>query len=442
MDGVQPQSSPLLLRRVIINTIPAFGSRRVLEAVKKEAVALAGESADASSAPTPAANETGEEEVHEIVEEGCCPYLQIFKGGKLVFTTTWRDMETGSGVQWAGVNDGSISFNVNCMLQGDILIRCRHLTDAGERVSMFRGAFHTGYIPQGILRLTKAQLDGACGDPRFDQDFFVDLIFADVETEAQAEGSAANSGPKSEGVALTEEDRQAYEDMLHRDEAFWVDIEARKVRLQKLREEQLKKKQQLEAEAAAARAAAAEAAAAAEKAATDKQAAHNAQSSFSIVGGDDDPVPRRVSSANRKGSWDEAKDKELMSELESLTAGALAKAADSDELLLQYELEEKATDKRDSPVVASAAVAGLAKEFEDMQSLEKELGLEAFSTELASLPDGKLEARLEALDAELEGLGSLSPSAKDASAADVMNFAADDFDELEEYLSGLSTSTS
>lgn len=37
-----------------------------------------------------------------------------------------------------------------------------------------------------VLRLTKAQLDGACGDPRFDQDFFVDLIFADVETESQA----------------------------------------------------------------------------------------------------------------------------------------------------------------------------------------------------------------------------------------------------------------
>lgn len=150
MDGVKPRSSPLLLRRVIINTIPVFGSRRVLEPVKKDVAAIEGESTGESGAVV--LNETGEEEVHEIVEEGCCPYLQIFKGGKLVFTTTWRDMETGNGVQWAGVNDGSISFNVNCMLQGDVLIRCRHLTDAGERVSMFRGAFHTGYIPQGILR--------------------------------------------------------------------------------------------------------------------------------------------------------------------------------------------------------------------------------------------------------------------------------------------------
>lgn len=153
MDGVKPRSSPLLLRRVIINTIPVFGSRRVLEPVKKEAIegkaAASGETDDAAAAQEAAAEQ---EEAQEIIEEGCCPYLQIFKGGKLVFTTTWRDMETGNGVQWASTNDGSISFNVDCMLQGDVLIRCRHLTDAGERISMFRGAFHTGYIPQGILR--------------------------------------------------------------------------------------------------------------------------------------------------------------------------------------------------------------------------------------------------------------------------------------------------
>lgn len=262
------------------------------------------------------------------------------------------------------------------------------------------------------------------------------------------DGSVTASGPKSEGVALTEEDRQAYEDMLHRDEAFWVDIEARKERLQKIREEQLKKKQQ-EAEAAAARAAeaaaaAAEAAALAAQAEKVKQAsAASVRSSFSIVGGDDDVSlkPSASSTANRKGSWDEAKDMELMSELESITSGALAKAVESDDLLLHgHDLEEKATDA--GAASSSDAIAGLAKEFEDMKNLEKELGLAAFSSELASLPDGKLDARLDALDAELEGLGSLSPSAKDASADDVMNFAADDFDELEEYLSGLSTPSS
>ena len=42
---------------------------------------------------------------------------------------------------------------------------------------MFRAAFHTGYIPPKVLRLTKAQLDGACSDDRFSDDFFIDFIF-------------------------------------------------------------------------------------------------------------------------------------------------------------------------------------------------------------------------------------------------------------------------
>ncbi|RLN67216.1 hypothetical protein BBJ29_001300 [Phytophthora kernoviae] len=361
MEGVKPRSSPLLLKRVIINTIPVFSERRVLEPVKKEStddgseiIGVEGESLN----PTPPAVEGEEEELEETIEEGCCPYLQIFKGGKLVFTTTWRDMEDGNGIQWASTSDGSVSFNVNCMLQGDVLIRCRHLTDTGERVSMFRGAFHTGYIPHGILRLTKAQLDGACGDSRFDQDFFVDLIFADVETEGKSANMEAGAGepanaPKSEGISLNEEDRQASKEKV-----------------------------------------------------------------------------------NRKGSWNEEKDKELMSELESLTSGALAKAAGD---VGSNDLEEKPADSTKASTASSGTEdpSGLSEEFDEMKSLEKELGLQSFSSDVANLPDGKIDPQLELLDAELKGLEGLSPKAGDD---DVMNFGADDFEELEEYLSGLSTS--
>ena len=47
-------------------------------------------------------------------------------------------------------------------------------------MSMFRAGFHTGYVPSGVLRLTKAQLDGSNADPRYDDDFFIDFIFAPV----------------------------------------------------------------------------------------------------------------------------------------------------------------------------------------------------------------------------------------------------------------------
>ncbi|CAI5727818.1 unnamed protein product [Peronospora effusa] len=414
MEGVKPRSSPLLLRRIIINTIPVFGERRVLEQAK----------------------DTSTDDGSETVE-GCCPYLQIFKGGKLVFTTTWSDMEDGQGIQWASTGDGSVSFNVNCMLQGDILIRCRHLTDAGERISMFRGAFHTGYIPQGILRLTKAQLDGACSDSRFDQDFFVDLIFADVDAEGKSATADTDVGefvtPKSEGVSLNEEDRQAYEDMLHRDEAFWQDIEDRKTRLQKLREEQFRKKQ-AEAEAKAAEAEAkAKAKARAETEAAKKEQVAQKQKSFSINGTDDYTVSKEKTT--RKGSWSEEKDKELMSELESLTGGALTKAATDVD---GADLEEKAVYAAKATSDMDDSNNGLSEEFDELKTLEKELGLQSLSGDLASLSDGKIDPQLELLDAELEGIAGLSPKADDCTD-DVMNFEADDFEELEEYLSGLTT---
>lgn len=163
LDGVKPRSEPLLLRRVIINCIPVFGS----------------------------------DSEHEGGNLGCCPYVQLFKNGKLIATAAAQgdspagahaegeSTESGDGhgkmqLRWIKTSDGSASFNVDCPVQGDILLRCRHVARSGVRVSMFRTGFHTGYVPSGVLRLTKAQLDGSSTDPRFDEEFFVDLIFSPI----------------------------------------------------------------------------------------------------------------------------------------------------------------------------------------------------------------------------------------------------------------------
>ena len=160
LDGVKPRSEPLLLRRVIINGIPVFGS-------------------DSSE---------------EGGSQGCCPYVQLFKNGKLIATAAAQgdspagapaegESSDGPGkmqLRWIKASDGSASFNVDCPVQGDILLRCRHVARSGVRVSMFRTGFHTGYVPSGVLRLTKAQLDGSSADPRFDDEFFVDLIFSPI----------------------------------------------------------------------------------------------------------------------------------------------------------------------------------------------------------------------------------------------------------------------
>ena len=132
-------------------------------------------------------------------------------------------------------------------MQGDLLVRCRHFDDrTGARISMFRAAFHTGYVPSGVLRLTRAQLDGPNTDDRFDEDFFIDLIFAPVETSKVASAVESDSKEKNEqlplppapstsdsGVILDAQSTDKFEQMLHRDARFWENIADRKVRSKK-----------------------------------------------------------------------------------------------------------------------------------------------------------------------------------------------------------------
>jgi len=240
LDGVKPRSEPLLLRRVIINAIPVFG--------------------DAGSGGGGL---------------GCCPYLQLFKGGRLIATATPPDSDSPRGaalaasnnsiggagaaekdkkmaLKWVSQSEGCVSFSVDCAVQGDILLRCRHADQStGARVSMFRAAFHTGYAPSGVLRLTKAQLDGSVTDPRFSDDFFIDLIFAPIEKSGAPSSSGAAGGggdagipanaigivgePSDSGLVIDASSSDRYEMTLHRDTRFWDAVSARKLKSKRRR---------------------------------------------------------------------------------------------------------------------------------------------------------------------------------------------------------------
>jgi tensin len=132
---------------------------------------------------------------------------------------------------------------MDAVIHGDMLIRCRHIhPHRGVRDSMFRAALHTGYTPVGVMRLTKAQLDGCDTDDRFDDDFFVDFIFAPVEkretsvsapSKAASEGEAAAGGGmevSDSGLILDSEVASKFDEMLHKDGRFWDKIAMRKNR--------------------------------------------------------------------------------------------------------------------------------------------------------------------------------------------------------------------
>ena len=62
---------------------------------------------------------------------------------------------------------------------------------------MFRAAFHTGYAPPNVMRLNKSQLDGACTDNHFPDDFYIDVIFEPIDAEAASK--VMNEGEPEKG---------------------------------------------------------------------------------------------------------------------------------------------------------------------------------------------------------------------------------------------------
>lgn len=236
LDGVRPSQPPLMLKRIIMSEAPRYAKGPPRDKDKDK---------DSS-------NDTKKDKAPEdenIQRMGCAPYLQLFKAGSLLHTApaSLHFQQSGDELPFCQVADGSISFHINQVVQGDILVRCRHLTGKKQRVSMFRAAFHTGYVPPNVMRLTKSQLDGACDDARFNDDFFLDIIFEPVSAEAaskllQEKENEASAGPPAvvEGSHPSSEaahtlaggattvTASAYDSMLHRDSRFWDVISARR----------------------------------------------------------------------------------------------------------------------------------------------------------------------------------------------------------------------
>lgn len=77
--SIRPRSEPLFLRRVIMNTIPIFGTK---------GGGVIGPGKGAAAAAEEAAVAAGGEGENGAL--GCCPYIQVFKGGTLIFTATYR----------------------------------------------------------------------------------------------------------------------------------------------------------------------------------------------------------------------------------------------------------------------------------------------------------------------------------------------------------------
>jgi len=147
MEGIKPRVEPLCLKSVSLKGIPDLV--------------------------------TGTEEAGTNARQGCRPYVQVFKNGKLVFTTIWADEQSDEGTRFfeAG-NEAEFKLDIDCFVDGDILLRVRHLNPGMKKgSSIFRYGFHTGYCPSGQVKLDLADMDGASVDSRMPENMEVILEF-------------------------------------------------------------------------------------------------------------------------------------------------------------------------------------------------------------------------------------------------------------------------
>ena len=357
LDGVKPRPEALLLRRVILNGIPIFGD-----------------------------DNAGED------NRGCAPYLQLFKCGRLIATAVpagsrdasnqedKRNKDNIAQLKWIQATEGSVSFPVDCAVQGDILLRVRHAASNGARVSMFRAAFHTGYVPCGVLRLTKAQLDGSCGDARFDDDFFIDLIFAPVEKALPTSLPSSSSNQINDSGLIIDSNSPStdkYEMSLHKDTRFWDAVSVRKSKSKKR---------------------------------SNRKFAINTQEQFSIS---DDLL---------NGTPSEVKNNLLSSEYSKIIVSRGNSISDADLIMQLAEAEEDSSSTREYPKskaenveVSNTITSSANVELEALEELERELGLEFLKQKNDTSANSN------------EGV----PSIKN-------NNNTDDLEELEKYLQSLS----
>lgn len=79
-----------------------------------------------------------------------------------------------------------VSFTLNLPIRGDVLITCR-----SGGVTYFRIAFHTGFIPLGMLRLTKSEMDE---NKKLHSQFLVDFVMSPTDQQSSNDG-ISNSRP-------------------------------------------------------------------------------------------------------------------------------------------------------------------------------------------------------------------------------------------------------
>ncbi|GLD94022.1 hypothetical protein PINS_up002633 [Pythium insidiosum] len=139
---------------------------------------------------------------------GCTPFLQVLKAPsqaekqQLLYNSSWQNPNFET---YAADPSLSIEFETNCVIQGDIMIRCFHanaFSVLGRHVvQMFHVTFNTDFFHRkcDLYRLPKREIDEAHDNSRFPSTFH---LYCHVEPLTSVDEDADDDDDEVDGRAL------------------------------------------------------------------------------------------------------------------------------------------------------------------------------------------------------------------------------------------------
>jgi len=165
------------------------------------------------------------------VGKSCRPYLQIFQGSKLLYTTVGPEERAThlrpSDVRLYEEKDEKMIFDVGQRVSGDVVLRMRHFQSVKKRITMLRYVFHTSLVEldsSSVLYLEKPDLDIAHNSKRFDNNFRLELHFGEIKEKRKEKSDATSDdvlGERKKVINMmekrkSEEDIKDLESRLHK----------------------------------------------------------------------------------------------------------------------------------------------------------------------------------------------------------------------------------
>eukprot|EP00249_Psilotum_nudum_P000512 c12305_g1_i1 orf=3-1730(-) len=138
---------------------------------------------------------------------GCRPIVRIYgrqpggKGGRATQTLFATEKKKKSVRHFRQVDCDVVKIDVQCGVQGDVVLECIHVDADLEREEMiFRVMFNTSFIRSNILMLNRDEIDLLWdAKERFTKDFRAEVLFMDTDTLCSPKIPVATLGGEEKG---------------------------------------------------------------------------------------------------------------------------------------------------------------------------------------------------------------------------------------------------